>query len=72
MSCYNFRLFQCMNKGAISEGKGAKYSTREAVFDVLSTKPNLNMLTVYTSLMDLTKGTIETYIRECPFPCSPW
>merc|ERR1712130_799183 len=63
---------KCMNKGAISEGKGAKYSTKEAVFDVLSTKPNLNMLTVYTSVMDLTKGTIETYIRECPFPCSPW
>ena len=50
-------------KSSISKG---------GVFDVLSTKPNLNMLTVYTSLMDLKTGTIETYIRECPFPCSPW
>ena len=45
---------------------------KAGVFDVLSTKPNLNMLTVYTSLMNLDDGTIETYIRECPFPCSPW
>jgi len=50
-------------KSSISKG---------GVFDVLSTKPNLNMLTVYTSLMNLKTGTIETYIRECPFPCSPW
>jgi len=46
--------------------------TRDSVFDVLSTKPNLNMLTVYTSIMNLSQGTIDTFIRLCPFPCSPW
>jgi len=60
---------KCMNTlGSSSTGKIGK----NGVFDVLSTKPNLNMLTVYTSLMNLDDGTIETYIRECPFPCSPW
>jgi len=58
---------KCMNK------MGEKSSiSKGGMFDVLSTKPNLNMLTVYTSLMNLKTGTIETYIRECPFPCSPW
>lgn len=48
------------------------YTDPEGVFGVLSTKPNLNMLTVYTSLLNLKTGAIESYIRECPFPCSPW
>merc|ERR1711892_305543 len=60
---------KCMN----TLGNGNKgVINRDAVFDVLSTKPNLNMLTVYTSVMNLSKGTIETFIRYCPFPCSPW
>ncbi|XP_066488049.1 acid ceramidase [Tiliqua scincoides] len=42
------------------------------LFDVLSTKPVLNKLTVSTTLMDVSKGTLESYLRDCPDPCSPW
>lgn len=60
---------KCMNTlGNVQSGS----ITRDSVFDVLSTKPNLNMLTVYTSIMNLSQGTIDTFIRYCPFPCSPW
>lgn len=65
---------KCMNEIAKYSGEPAElyYATPEGLFDVLSTKPNLNMLTVYTSVINLKTGTIESYIRECPFPCSPW
>ncbi|OXB64493.1 hypothetical protein ASZ78_005149, partial [Callipepla squamata] len=43
-----------------------------AIYDVLSTKPVLNKLTVCTTLMEVDKGHTETYLRECPDPCSPW
>lgn len=59
---------KCMNTLAENETT----ITRDGIFDVLSTKPNLNMLTVYTSVMNLGQGTIDTFIRYCPFPCSPW
>ncbi|KAF0886387.1 ASAH1 ceramidase, partial [Crocuta crocuta] len=39
------------------------------IYDVLSTKPVLNKLTVYTTLMDVTKGQFESYLRDCPDPC---
>uniref|UniRef100_A0A671EX45 Acid ceramidase n=1 Tax=Rhinolophus ferrumequinum TaxID=59479 RepID=A0A671EX45_RHIFE len=39
------------------------------IYDVLSTKPVLNKLTVFTTLMDVTKGQFETYLRDCPDPC---
>uniref|UniRef100_A0A4W5RNA4 Acid ceramidase n=1 Tax=Hucho hucho TaxID=62062 RepID=A0A4W5RNA4_9TELE len=42
------------------------------VYDVLSTKPVLNKLTTYTTLMEVNKGTLESYIRDCPNPCMPW
>ncbi|XP_037687134.1 acid ceramidase isoform X2 [Choloepus didactylus] len=42
------------------------------IYDVLSTKPVLNKLTVYTTLMDVTKGHYETYLRDCPDPCIGW
>uniref|UniRef100_A0A8C1U677 Acid ceramidase n=1 Tax=Cyprinus carpio TaxID=7962 RepID=A0A8C1U677_CYPCA len=29
-------------------------------------------LTTYTSLMDVSAGTLESYIRDCPNPCTPW
>uniref|UniRef100_A0A4W5RJU3 Acid ceramidase n=1 Tax=Hucho hucho TaxID=62062 RepID=A0A4W5RJU3_9TELE len=38
------------------------------VYDVLSTKPVLNKLTTYTTLMEVNKGTLESYIRDCPNP----
>uniref|UniRef100_A0A671NPF1 Acid ceramidase n=1 Tax=Sinocyclocheilus anshuiensis TaxID=1608454 RepID=A0A671NPF1_9TELE len=43
-----------------------------SVYDVLSTKPVLNKLTTYTSLMEVSTGTLESYIRDCPNPCTPW
>uniref|UniRef100_A0A667GEQ2 Acid ceramidase n=1 Tax=Lynx canadensis TaxID=61383 RepID=A0A667GEQ2_LYNCA len=42
------------------------------IYDVLSTKPVLNKLTVFTTLMDVTKGQYETYLRDCPDPCIGW
>ncbi|XDV14785.1 hypothetical protein PO909_014974 [Leuciscus waleckii] len=44
----------------------------KTVYDVLSTKPVLNKLTTYTTLMEVSKGTLESYIRDCPNPCMPW
>uniref|UniRef100_A0A674BTV9 Acid ceramidase n=1 Tax=Salmo trutta TaxID=8032 RepID=A0A674BTV9_SALTR len=29
-------------------------------------------LTTYTTLMDVNKGKLESYIRDCPNPCMPW
>ncbi|XP_045142604.1 acid ceramidase isoform X2 [Echinops telfairi] len=46
--------------------------TLSAIYDVLSTKPVLNKLTVFTTLMDVTKGQFETYLRDCPDPCIGW
>ncbi|XP_054990390.1 acid ceramidase isoform X2 [Sorex araneus] len=42
------------------------------LYDVLSTKPVLNKLTVFTTLMDVTKGHFETHLRDCPDPCIGW
>uniref|UniRef100_A0A2K5JAB1 Acid ceramidase n=1 Tax=Colobus angolensis palliatus TaxID=336983 RepID=A0A2K5JAB1_COLAP len=44
----------------------------ETMYDVLSTKPVLNKLTVFTTLIDVTKDQFETYIRDCPDPCIGW
>ncbi|KAJ8335926.1 hypothetical protein SKAU_G00392680 [Synaphobranchus kaupii] len=44
----------------------------KTIYNVLSTKPVLNKLTTYTTLMDVSKGRLESYIRDCPSPCSPW
>ncbi|XP_048365377.1 acid ceramidase [Sphaerodactylus townsendi] len=42
------------------------------LYNVLSTKPILNKLTVSTTLMDVSENVMETYLRDCPNPCSPW
>lgn len=42
------------------------------LYDVLSTKPVLNKLTVFTTLIDVTKDRFETYLRDCPDPCIGW
>ncbi|XP_049577214.1 acid ceramidase [Syngnathus scovelli] len=44
----------------------------KTLYDVLSTKPVLNKLTTYTTLMQVSSGTLESYIRDCPSPCMPW
>ncbi|XP_074848979.1 acid ceramidase [Carettochelys insculpta] len=43
-----------------------------AIYDVLSTKPILNKLTVCTTLMEVSEGRSESYLRECVGSCSPW
>ncbi|KAM6440334.1 acid ceramidase isoform 1-T1 [Liasis olivaceus] len=42
------------------------------LYNILSTKPVLNKLTVSTTLLEVSEGHIETYLRDCPDPCSPW
>uniref|UniRef100_A0A3P9KY76 Acid ceramidase n=2 Tax=Oryzias latipes TaxID=8090 RepID=A0A3P9KY76_ORYLA len=42
------------------------------LYDMLSTKPMLNKLTTYTTLMQVSEGKLESYIRDCPNPCMPW
>ncbi|XP_022106266.1 acid ceramidase-like isoform X2 [Acanthaster planci] len=42
------------------------------IYNVLSTKPNLNLLTTYSALMQVNMGYLETFLRECPQPCYPW
>jgi len=42
----------------------------EKLFDVLSTKPILNLGTTFTSLMDVRSGKLETFARTCRYPCS--
>ncbi|KAK3507373.1 hypothetical protein QTP70_014894 [Hemibagrus guttatus] len=44
----------------------------KTIYDVLSTKPVLNKLTTYTTLMQVSQGKLESFIRACPSPCMPW
>jgi len=53
----------CMNK------LGRDRAGFAGIFNVLSSKTNLNKLTAYTVLMQVETGTLETYIQECPNPC---
>jgi acid ceramidase len=57
---------QCMNE------MGAGNLDFPGLFNVLSTRPNLNMLTTYTTLMSAAEGRLEAYTQRCPFPCTPW
>ncbi|KAM9314521.1 acid ceramidase [Pholidichthys leucotaenia] len=57
---------KCMN-----ETTQANISLK-TIYDVLSTKPVLNKLTTYTTLMQVSEGKLESYIRDCPNPCMPW
>ncbi|XP_020832392.1 acid ceramidase [Phascolarctos cinereus] len=41
-------------------------------YDILSTKPVLNKLTVYTTLIDVPSDVYESYLRDCPDPCIGW
>lgn len=40
--------------------------------NVLSTRPVLNKLTTYTSIMSAEKHQFRTWIQSCPDPCWPW
>ncbi|XP_068209905.1 acid ceramidase-like [Palaemon carinicauda] len=55
----------CLNAG------GQKNASLELIYNVLSTRPILNKLTTYTSLMDVNHG-MEAWLRSCGDPCWPW
>jgi acid ceramidase len=42
------------------------------LFNVLSGKPNLNMLTTYTALMHTATGEMQSFTQDCEVPCPPW
>lgn len=44
----------------------------ESLFNVLSAKPNLNLLTTYTTLMHVSSGAFEAYVQDCKWPCPMW
>ena len=61
----------CMGEAAARNSSSTSKTTSLAtLFDVLSTKPVLNLGTTYTSLMDVNSGKIETFVRTCRYPCS--
>ncbi|CAJ0569473.1 unnamed protein product, partial [Mesorhabditis spiculigera] len=41
----------------------------EGLYQVLSSKPNLNKATVYTSVMQVDDLAFQSFIRDCPNPC---
>jgi len=57
---------KCMNE-TTQKGLGFK-----GLFNVLSTKPVLNKLTVYSALMQVNEGRFESYVQDCRDPCWPW
>lgn len=57
---------KCLNK---MTQRNASFA---GLFNVLSTQPNLNKLTAYTSLMEAKTGKLETYFQYCNDPCWPW
>jgi acid ceramidase len=54
---------QCMQK------LGTSRVGFEGLFNVLSSKTNLNMLTAYAVLMQVDTGDVETYVMKCEQPC---
>lgn len=39
------------------------------LYNVLSTVPVLNKLTVYTAVMNVIEGTLDIWFKDCPEPC---
>ncbi|CAG0886982.1 unnamed protein product [Darwinula stevensoni] len=57
---------------ACLERAGQHALNRSLLYDVLSTRPILNKLTTYTSLMEPSSGALESWLRWCPDPCPTW
>uniref|UniRef100_A0A8D9EV87 Acid ceramidase n=2 Tax=Cacopsylla melanoneura TaxID=428564 RepID=A0A8D9EV87_9HEMI len=55
----------CMNKWGQDNPK-------RTLYNVLSTRPVLNKLTVYTSIMNVVQGSLSTHLQDCKSPCWPW
>ena len=51
---------------------GQKEISPAGLFNVLSTRPVLNKLTTYTTIMQAETGDMETYVQNCENPCWPW
>ncbi|CAF1137068.1 unnamed protein product [Rotaria sordida] len=69
---FDDRLTPCIKCMKI---KGQDDVTFESLFNVLSSRPMLNTLTVYSTLMELSTGRYETYWQHCrdeDAPCLPW
>ncbi|CAF1491423.1 unnamed protein product [Rotaria sordida] len=45
--------------------EGQDHVTFESLFNVLSSRPMLNALTIYSTLMELSTGRYETYWQRC-------
>ncbi|GMR57533.1 hypothetical protein PMAYCL1PPCAC_27728, partial [Pristionchus mayeri] len=43
--------------------------TKEGIFQVMSSKQNLNKSTVYTVIMEIATGALYTFKQECSDPC---
>jgi len=56
----------CMNQMSIL---GTSF---KGIFDVLSSQPVLNKLTVYSALMTVDDGHLETWLQDCKDPCTPF
>lgn len=57
-------IYDCMNK------MGRENLSFSGLFDVLSTQPVLNKLTIHTALIELESSRYETYFQECLTPCA--
>ncbi|XP_071978616.1 acid ceramidase [Engystomops pustulosus] len=57
---------KCMNR---TTQKNISFAT---IYNMLTTKPVLNKLTTYTTLMSVSESKFEAYLRDCPDPCMPW
>lgn len=44
----------------------------DSLFNLLSAQPNLNLLTTYTTLMEVATGRFEAYLQQCKPPCTLW
>lgn len=44
----------------------------QELFSVTDFSPCSPQLTTYTTLMQVSEGKLESYIRDCPSPCMPW
>merc|ERR1712168_1765999 len=44
----------------------------QGLFSVLSSQPVLNKLTVYSALMSVNDGHLETWLQDCADPCTPF
>jgi acid ceramidase len=62
-----FPAEDCLNDRVKSTGVSF-----ESLFNVLSARPNLNLLTTYTALMQVSTGRMESYKQACEWPCPMW